>query len=242
MTATERKRAPEDAQFLKECEMELARGASHIASMLYAESIHAAVKETAALFEISHRRDDLKLFLRALAEKLEQRGKPEAVAALQDFIMRGRSCGTEEHGATPSSTHRPLAQKPPGTRSQKGGTSATTHVAKKRKVASVTETADEVCAEPRAQTNCYLNAFSRAGAVQFGSRAFGGRSGTVRLMGHIIGRGRMAQYITAMSRSSGLTLHYLEQNGPVPADHRNYRHAAPGRLAIVVTLHDKSIC
>lgn len=66
--------------------------------MLYAESIHAAVKETALLFEISQGRDDLKLFLRALAEKLEQRGKPEAVAVLQDFIERGCSREIEVHG------------------------------------------------------------------------------------------------------------------------------------------------
>ena len=85
MTAIKRNRASEEAQFLKECEMELARGFSHIASILYAEIIHAAVKETALQFEISHGRDHLKLFLRALARKLEQRGKPEAVAVLQDF-------------------------------------------------------------------------------------------------------------------------------------------------------------
>lgn len=89
MTATKRNPASDEAQFLKEYEMELARGASHIASMLCAESIHAAVKETALQFEISHGRDDLDLFLRALARKLEQRGKPEAVAVLQDFIKRG---------------------------------------------------------------------------------------------------------------------------------------------------------
>ena len=120
-------------QFLKEYEMELARGASHIASMLHAESIHAAVKETALLFETSHGRDDLKLFLRVLTEKLQQRGKPEAVAVLHDFIKHGSSRGIEEHGAMPLSTRQPTAQKPQGTRSQKGKASATADVARKKR-------------------------------------------------------------------------------------------------------------
>jgi hypothetical protein len=63
MTAAKCNRSSEEVYFLKECEMELARGASHIASMLHAESIHAAVKETAVLFETSHERDDMNLFL-----------------------------------------------------------------------------------------------------------------------------------------------------------------------------------
>jgi hypothetical protein len=112
MTAIKRGRASKEAQFLEECEMDLARGSSHIASMLYAESIYAAVNETALLFEIAHGRDHLKLFLRALARKLEQREKPEAVAVLQDFIKRERSRAIEEHGAMPLSTRRCSVQKP----------------------------------------------------------------------------------------------------------------------------------
>jgi hypothetical protein len=131
MTAIKRNRASEEAQFLKECEMELARGSSHIASMLHTGSIHAAVKETALLFEASHGRDDLNLFLLALARKLEQRGRPEAVAVIQDFIKRGSSRGIEERGAMPSSTRQPPAQKQQGTRSQKGMTSAMTDVVQK---------------------------------------------------------------------------------------------------------------
>ena len=91
MTAAKCNSTSEEAHFLEGCEMELARGASHIASMLHAESIHAAVKETALLFETSHGRDDLNQFLLELARKLEQRGKPEAVAVLQDFLKCGRS-------------------------------------------------------------------------------------------------------------------------------------------------------
>jgi hypothetical protein len=70
--------------------MELARAASHISSMLYTESMGAAVRETVLLFEASHGRDDLEPFARALLDRLEQRGKPEAVKVLLDFIERGR--------------------------------------------------------------------------------------------------------------------------------------------------------
>jgi len=71
-------------------EMELARAASHIASMLYEQSISAAVRETLLQFEASHGREDLKGYASALLERVEQRGKPEAVKALRDFIVRGR--------------------------------------------------------------------------------------------------------------------------------------------------------
>ena len=132
MTAIKRNRALEEAQLLKEYEMELARGASHIASMLHTESIHAAVKETALLFETSRGRDDLKLFLRALTEKLEQRGKPEAVAILHDFIKHGRSRRIEKHAAMRSPTLQHPAQKPQDTRSQKGKVSATADAPRKK--------------------------------------------------------------------------------------------------------------
>jgi hypothetical protein len=131
MTAAKCNRTSEEAHFLKECEMELARGASHIASMLHAETIHAAVKETALLFETSHGRDDLNQFLLELARKLEQRGKPEAVAVLQDFIKGGRSREIEELEAIPSFIRQSPAQKPQGARSQNGKASATADVARK---------------------------------------------------------------------------------------------------------------
>jgi hypothetical protein len=131
MTAAKCNRTSEEAHFLKECEMELERGASHIASMLHAESIHAAVKETALLFETSHGRDDLKLFLLELARKLKQRGKPEAVTVLQEFIKRGRSRGIEELEAIPSFIRQSPGQKPQGARSQNGKASATADVAQK---------------------------------------------------------------------------------------------------------------
>ncbi|MFL9906846.1 hypothetical protein [Paraburkholderia sp. RL17-337-BIB-A] len=88
--AAKRKRSTDDVRRFNGCEMELARGASHIASMLYEQSIHAAVRETVLQFEACHGRDDLKGFAEALLRKLEQRGKPEAVKVLHDFIEHGR--------------------------------------------------------------------------------------------------------------------------------------------------------
>jgi hypothetical protein len=70
--------------------MEMARGASHIASMLYEQSIHAAVSETLLQFEACHGREALDAFAYALLGRLEQRGKPEAVRLLHDFIGHGR--------------------------------------------------------------------------------------------------------------------------------------------------------
>jgi hypothetical protein len=133
MTAVKRNPASDEVRFLKEYEMDLARGSSHIASMLYPESIHVAVKETVLLFEARHGRDDLKTFLHALIKKLEQRGKPEAVKVLQDFIKRGRSPGIGEPGATPLDTRQSRAQKPQGTPSQKAKARATADPAQKKR-------------------------------------------------------------------------------------------------------------
>ncbi|MCP3725038.1 hypothetical protein M3I53_18225 [Paraburkholderia sp. CNPSo 3272] len=91
MTRGRRKRAVVDALWLTEHEMELARGVSHIASMLHEESMQAAIRETLHQFEAAHGREDLKIFARALATKLKERGDLRAVEALQGFITRGRS-------------------------------------------------------------------------------------------------------------------------------------------------------
>ena len=125
MKTGKRKRASDDALRMNHYEIELARGASHIVSMMYEETIHAAVRETVFLFEVLHGRDDLNAFAHALIGRLEQRGKPEAVKVLQDFIKRGRSPGIGEPGATPLDTRQSRAQKPQGTRSQKAKARAT---------------------------------------------------------------------------------------------------------------------
>lgn len=62
LKAVKQKRASDDIRRIDAYEMELARGVLHIASMLYEETIHAAVSETALLFEASRGRDDLKAF------------------------------------------------------------------------------------------------------------------------------------------------------------------------------------
>jgi hypothetical protein len=84
------KRSSDDVQRLDGCEMELARGSSHIASMLYEQSIHAAVSETLLQFKAGPRREDLQAFAYALPARLEQRSKPETVRLLRDFTKQGR--------------------------------------------------------------------------------------------------------------------------------------------------------
>jgi len=90
VSATKRKRESGDTGPMNHYEMELARGASHIASMLYEQSIRAAVRETLLQFEACHGREDLKGYASALLARLEQRAKPEAVRVLRDFIDHGR--------------------------------------------------------------------------------------------------------------------------------------------------------
>ena len=84
------KRSGDDVRRFNGCEMELARGASYIATMLYGRSIRAAVRETLTEVEACHGREDLNAFAYALLGKLEQRGKPEAVKLLYAFIGHGR--------------------------------------------------------------------------------------------------------------------------------------------------------
>ncbi|CAB3810813.1 hypothetical protein [Paraburkholderia fynbosensis] len=90
MKAVKQDAAFDQAPRLNQYEMELSRGASHIASTLYEESMLAAVSETILEFEASHGRDDLKAFAHALLGRLEQRGKPLAGKVLQHLIERGR--------------------------------------------------------------------------------------------------------------------------------------------------------
>lgn len=112
MKAVKRKWSSDDVRRLNGCEMELARGALHVASMLHEQSIHAAVRETLVQFKASHGRDDLKGFADALLSRLEQRGKPEAVKVLRDFLEEGRL--TEETASAlpgPVSTRKSIAPK-----------------------------------------------------------------------------------------------------------------------------------
>ncbi|WP_168788036.1 hypothetical protein [Paraburkholderia aromaticivorans] len=124
--AVKRKRSSEDVRRFNGSEMELARGVSHIASMLYEQSIHAAVRETLLQFEASHGRDDLKGFADALLRKLEERGKPEAVEMLCGFIKHGRLPEqTPDVPPGPVSIRKPIARKRQLTPSRRGKTRAT---------------------------------------------------------------------------------------------------------------------
>ena len=125
-----RKRSSDDVRLLNGCEMELARGASHIASMLYEQSIRAAVRETLLQFEACHGRKDLKGYASALLGRLEQRGKPEAVKLLHDFLEHG--CLPELTVGTPPgpvSTRKPVVPKQRVTRSLKIRAAATAEAA-----------------------------------------------------------------------------------------------------------------
>ena len=99
-------------------EMELSRGASHIASMLYEQSMLTAVAETIREFEASHGRNDLKAFAHALRRRLEQRGKPAAAKVLQHFIEYGRL-----PDAVPGAPPGPVSAPTPGIRKVKSTTS-----------------------------------------------------------------------------------------------------------------------
>ncbi|MBC8752379.1 hypothetical protein OKW43_005717 [Paraburkholderia sp. WC7.3g] len=118
--AVKRNRASDEALRLNKYEVELARGASHIASTLYEESMLAAVRETILQFEAPHGRDDLMTFAHALLRRLELREKPAAAKVLHDFIECGRL--PEEIPSTPPrpvSARKPVARKVDGTDSRK---------------------------------------------------------------------------------------------------------------------------
>ena len=110
--AAKSKRSSDDVARLTGCEMELARGASHIASMLYEHSIRAAVREILLQFEACHGPHDVKAFAHALLGRLEQRGKPESVKVICEFIEHGR-LPEQTHGTPPGpvSTRKPVAPK-----------------------------------------------------------------------------------------------------------------------------------
>ncbi|CAB3795299.1 hypothetical protein LMG28614_04146 [Paraburkholderia ultramafica] len=113
----------DEAPRLNNYEVELARGASHIASTLYEESMLAAVRESILEFEASHGRDDLKTFAHALLGRLELRGKPAAAKVLQHFIERGR-LPEEVTSASPGpvSARQPAARKRKSVDSRKAKT------------------------------------------------------------------------------------------------------------------------
>lgn len=120
MKSAKQNGAFDEALRLNQYEVELARGASHIASMLYEESMLTAVRETMLQFESRYGHGDLKAFAHALLKRLELRGKPAAAKVLQDFIECGR-LAEEVPSARPGpvSARKPVARKLKSTDSRK---------------------------------------------------------------------------------------------------------------------------
>ena len=86
MKPRERSHALQESKLETRYEVDPARGASHIASMLYADSIQSALLETLRAFEKEHGRGDYRIFMSALAQRLEDRGRPQAVAMLRHLM------------------------------------------------------------------------------------------------------------------------------------------------------------
>ncbi len=91
MKASERTRASGEARCRKEYQVELAQGASHIASMLVEQTIKAAVQETVHLFAERNGIQDVPIFLYALMTEMERRERPEALKILQEVAERADS-------------------------------------------------------------------------------------------------------------------------------------------------------
>jgi len=88
MNLSRRRQAADEARCARQYQVELAQGASHLASMLHAASMRAAVEETAQHFQQRYGREDLRVFLTLLARQVERRGQAEALTVLHDFIGR----------------------------------------------------------------------------------------------------------------------------------------------------------
>ena len=110
MKSSERNRIADEVRCRQKYEVELAQGASHIASMLYPHTLRDAVQETVRAFADRHGREELRVFLSALASQLEYRGCDDAVPLLQRVAQRTNSAQFNEYIATlgsqgPTSTH-----------------------------------------------------------------------------------------------------------------------------------------
>ncbi|MGV2289735.1 hypothetical protein AAHK20_13575 [Trinickia sp. YCB016] len=85
---------PRPRSELVECaaryELELSRGASHLASTMSYATLEAAMVETVAEFVKQHGDDDLSVFLELLSRRLSERKKPEAASAIRILKDSGR--------------------------------------------------------------------------------------------------------------------------------------------------------
>jgi hypothetical protein len=109
MKTSERRRIADEVRCRQRYEVELAQGASHIASMLYPQTLRDAVQETVRAFADQHGREDLPMFLSALAFQLEYRGRDDAVPLLEDVSQRTNSARFNEYLATLGSALRPTS-------------------------------------------------------------------------------------------------------------------------------------
>lgn len=75
------------APYRQTYELELARGASHIASMMYPSTMNTAVDETAREFLTRYGPRDLPIFLAILIEELTKRRRPEAAGRVRRMLM-----------------------------------------------------------------------------------------------------------------------------------------------------------
>jgi hypothetical protein len=100
MKSSERNRIADEVRCRQKYEVELAQGASHIASMLYPHTLKDAVQETVRAFADRHGREELRMFLSTLASQLEYRGCDDAVPLIQDVAQRTNSARFNEYLAT----------------------------------------------------------------------------------------------------------------------------------------------
>ncbi|MDR7010000.1 hypothetical protein [Paraburkholderia strydomiana] len=70
-------------------QLELAVGASHVASMLHPASRHACVADLSASFTARHGSTNLKRFLLALAEKLDARANKPGALEVRQYATNG---------------------------------------------------------------------------------------------------------------------------------------------------------
>jgi hypothetical protein len=100
MKSSERNQIADETRCRQKYEVELAQGASHIASMLYPHTLRGAVQETVRAFADRHGRAELRMFLSTLASQLEHRGCDDAVPLVQDVAQHTNSSRFNEYLAS----------------------------------------------------------------------------------------------------------------------------------------------
>lgn len=81
-------------------ELDIARGASHVASMLYPHTINKAIEDTVREFQSQYGHEDIQVFLKLLLRELKRRNRPEAVALLKRLIARSFPSDASDTGSS----------------------------------------------------------------------------------------------------------------------------------------------